>query len=429
LIEATAHNLRLHPGSRAEDGAIGRRLGGEGVALKVTAFAVALLPLAVPQGPANTAPIDLLVAGAVAACVLWATAVGFRCRFPYVIAVMLALVGGVVGALVGPVPTTGAVALVQDVVLIAWCWAIVNIAHSPSNLRLLLSAWVYSSIGWAVLAFIGLATGSTLLTGQIERQGTRLQLTLADPSYTANYFFISIMIMWATRRPRRRVVRLAAYALLFSAIAATGSNSGMVAVVVGTVIATILGTYRRFGAAAAVAASALIFLTGIGLASTVSLADIQAKAHDSRYSFLRQGIGRSTDSAGQRESLLSESIRLYRSGSPFGEGPVSTKPRLKQEQAPLIKEAHNDYLAALVERGPIGFIGILALVCSLGVRGVLIARRRLATGFAAVVARPNALVGAVAGTLVASTVYELLHVRHIWALFAFVAALSIWGRD
>ena len=26
-------------------------------------------------------------------------------------------------------------------------------------------------------------------------------------------------------------------------------------------------------------------------------------------------------------------------------------------------------------------------------------------------------------------VYELLHLRHIWALFAFVAAISIWGRD
>ena len=429
MIDAAAHNLRVHPARRAHDGAIGRRLGGEGVALKVTAVAVALLPLAVPQGPANTAPIDLFVAAAVATCLLWATAVGFRCRFPYVIPVMLALVGGVVGALVGPVPTSGAVALVQDVVLIAWCWALVNIAHSAANLRLLLTVWVYSAIGWAVLAFIGLATGSTLLTGQIERQGTRLQLTLADPSYTANYFFISIMIMWATRRPRRRVMRLAAYALLLSAIAATGSNSGIVAVVIGTVIATILGTYRRFGAASAIAAFAFILLTGIGLASTVSLADIQAKAHDSRYSFVRQGIGRSTDSAGQRESLLSESIRLYRSGNPLGEGPVSTKPRLRREQAPLIKEAHDDYLAALVERGPIGFVGILVLVSSLGIRGLLVARRRLASGFGAVVAKPNALVGAVGGTLVASTVYELLHVRHIWALFAFVAVLSIWGRD
>ena len=42
--------------------------------------------------------------------------------------------------------------------------------------------------------------------------------------------------------------------------------------------------------------------------------------------------------------------------------------------------------------------------------------------------RMDALAGALAGTLVAMTVYELLHVRHVWALFGVVAAVSIWGR-
>ena len=44
------------------------------------------------------------------------------------------------------------------------------------------------------------------------------------------------------------------------------------------------------------------------------------------------------------------------------------------------------------------------------------------------ISKPNALVGAVCGTMLASTVYELLHLRHLWALFAMVAAVSIWGR-
>jgi O-Antigen ligase len=406
-----------------------RRLAGERFALLVTAVAVALLPLAVPEGPSNTAPIDLFMAAALVACLLWAATVGFRWRFPYVIPVGLVLVGGAVAALVGPVPTAGTIALLQDIVLIAWCWTVANISHSAANLRLLLTTWVYSAIGWAIIAFVGLATGSTVLTGQIERQGTRLQLTLADPSYAANYFFISIMIMWATGRPRNRVVRFGAYALLLSAIAATGSNSGIVAVVVGTVVATVLGIYRRFGVAPALASLAFIVLTGYLVASTVSLANIQASAHESRYAFVRQGIGRSPQSAGQRESLLHESIQLYKRGSPLGEGPVSTKPRLRREQAPLIKEAHDDYFAALIERGPIGFVGVLLLVCSLLLRGLFVTRAKLVEGFAATVIRPNALVGAVAGTLVAGTVYELLHVRHIWALFAFVAALSIWGRE
>jgi len=329
----------------------------------------------------------------------------------------------------GPVPSAGIVALIQDIVLIAWCWTVANISYSAANLRILLATWAYSGIGWAIMAFVGLATGSSLLTGQIERQGTRIQITLADPSYAANYFFISMMIIWATRRPSRRAVRLAAYVLLLSALAATGSNSGVVAVIVGTVVATVLGTYRRFGGAAAIIASAFIALGGYGIASSVSLSSLQASAHESRYAFLRQGIGRSPDSAGQRESLLHESIGLYRRGSVLGEGPVSTKPRLRREMAPLVKEAHDDYFAALIERGPLGLIGVLVLVCSLALRGLFVTRTKLAGSFAATVTRPNALVGAVAGTLVAGTVYELLHVRHIWALFAFVAALSIWGRE
>jgi O-antigen ligase len=406
-----------------------RRVAGERLAVVMTAIAVALLPLAVPEGPANTAPNVLFIAVAVLACLLWGTAAGVPWRFPYVIPVALILVGGAVAGVGGSVPKGAVVSLLQDVVLIVWCWAVVNIGRSAANLRLLLATWTYSAIGWGIVAFVGVATGSSLLTGQIERQGTRLQLTLNDPSYTANYFFISIMIVWATRRPTHRVLRYATYVLFLAAIAYTGSNSGLVALVVGTVVATVLALYRRFGVAPAVVASALIVISAAVLASTVSLSAIQASAAESRFAFVRQGLGRSPDSAGQRQSLLQESIGLYQRGSPLGEGPVSTKPRLKSEQAPLIKEAHDDYLAALIERGPIGLVGVLLLVCSLMLRGLFATRAKLAGGFGAIVTRPHALVGALAGTLVAGTVYELLHVRHIWTLFAFVAALSIWGRE
>lgn len=397
----------------------------ERVALAATAAAVALLPLAVPQGPGNAAPIDVLVVTAVLAALLWAATSGMPWRFPFAVPVALALVGGAVGALFGPAPGLGTVALVQDILLVAWCWTLANVAHCTRNLRIILVAWTYSAIGWALLAFVGLATGTQVLTGQVEKQGTRLQLTLADPSYTANYFFISMMLMWATRRPRRRLVRYGAYAALVSAIVATGSNSGMVAVVVGFTVAAGLGIHRRYGLLPAVASLACaVVVVGVA-ASNVSFSSIQASAHDSRWSFVRQGIGRSSDSAGQRENLVHESVRLYTIGNPLGEGPVSTKPRLRAEMAPLVKEAHDDYLAALIERGPLGFIGILVLVATLLVRGVHVATK-LPAGPGAVLVRPNALVGAVAGTLVGGTVYELLHVRHVWALFALVAAASMW---
>jgi len=395
----------------------------------MTAAAVALLPLAIPEGPANMAPNVAFIAIAVIACLLWGASAGVPWRFPYVIPVALILTGGALAGVVGSVPQGAFVALVQDVVLIVWCWAVVNISRSAANLRLLLATWAYSAIAWGVVALVGILTGSSLLTGQIERQGTRLQLTLNDPSYAANYFFISLMIVWATRRPTHRLVRYVAYGLFLTAIAYTGSNSGVVALVVGIAVAGVLAVYRRLGVAPAVAAAAFLIIAAGALATTVSLSSIQASAAGSRYAFVRQGLGRSPDSAGQRQSLLQESVALYERGNPLGEGPVSTKPRLEREQAPLIKEAHDDYLAALIERGPIGLIGVLLLVCSLALRGLFVTRQRVAAGFAAIVPRPNALVGALAGTLVAGTVYELLHVRHVWTLFAVVAALSLWGRE
>jgi hypothetical protein len=287
---------------------------------------------------------------------------------------------------------------------------------------------VYSAIGWAIVGCVGLLTGSTLLTGQIDRQGTRLQLTLNDPSYAANYFFISLMIIWATQRPANRVLRLAAYATLLVPIAATGSNSGIVACTVGTIVSATLGIYRRSGAASAVAALAAVAVVGATLAATINLASIQASAHESNWAFIREGIGRSPESTSQRQSLVQESVGLYRRGNVLGDGPVSTKPRLLQEEAPLSKEAHDDYMAALIERGPIGFIGVLVLVCSILGRGFFVATKAPA-GLLSVIRRPNALLGAVAGTLVGGTVYELLHVRHIWALYAVVAAASLWRSD
>jgi O-antigen ligase len=179
----------------------------------------------------------------------------------------------------------------------------------------------------------------------------------------------------------------------------------------------------------AVAALAFVAVAAFFVSANISLKGIQQSAHESRYAFIRDGIGRSDVSEAQRGALLGESINLYETGGPLGQGPVSTKTRLDREMAPFVKEAHDDYLAALLERGPVGFVGLLLLISSLGVKGFSLVRMRLAQGFDAVMLHPHALLGALLGTLVSSTVYELLHLRHLWAFFAFIAALYLWGRE
>jgi hypothetical protein len=396
---------------------------GERIAVGLTAAAVALLPLLRPGGPANIAPVDLLIALSVSACLLWAGSSGRRLRFPYAASMLLFMLGGALGALVGPVPRSGLVALTQDGVLLLWCWVVVNVGSSPERLRTLMSAWAYAALAWVLVLFTGLVLGIPALSGQTDAEGSRTALTLLDPNFAASYWFVSIMVVWAAGVPRRRGLRVLAYVLLVAAIVSTGSNSGVLSLLVGAAVAAVLACHARFGLAAACHVVAVLALGGYMVAGAVSLTALQQSAKGSPYAFVRDGVGRGQSSASQRGALMGEGVRLYREGGPLGQGPVSTKTRLRADMAPYAKEAHDDYLAALLERGFVGLVALMLLVAGLGMRIV-----RLAAGRSSIVPRPYALVGAVAGTLVAMAVNELLHVRHVWTLFAFVAALSVWSE-
>lgn len=401
--------------------------GEQRFALVMIAVATAFLPLLTPTGPANVAPVDLFIGLGLAASLLWIAATNQRVRFPYLVALSLTLLGGAIGALVGPVPTTGLIALLQDLWLACWCWAVFNISRTARNLQIVLSTWIYSAIAWGTVLMIGVIISLPALTGVNAREGSRVQLTMGDPSYAANYFFITIMLMWATQRPRRRSARVAASLLFIVAIALTGSNSGVTSLLVGGGIAAVAGTWRRWGAARALTALLIVILAGGLVATSVSLTKLQNQAAGSPYPFIRDGFGRGT-SLNQRGVLLQESLTLFRNGSIFGEGPASTKPRLQKSGAAFDKQAHDDYLGALTERGFVGFAGVLLLVGCLLLRAGGTVAGTLRNGYESVLVRPNALLGAVAGTLVAAAVYGLLHNRHIWTLYAITAAASYWGQ-
>jgi hypothetical protein len=402
---------------------------GERLSVRTAAAAIAMLPLLVPGGPSNLAPIDLLIVIALGTAMLWTSLSGHRWRFPYVAPMALFVGGGAIGALRGPVPGTGAVALVQDVLLLLWCWALVNVASSPQRFSVLLRTWAYSSVGWALLLFAGLLTGTKALTGQSGDEGVRTSLTFVDPNNAANYFFLSLMVIWATQCPRNRNRRLAAYGVLLAAIFTTGSSGGLVSLAVGGGVAALFGIGRRWGPTPAISAVALGAVAIFALHSAVSISSIQNAAAQSRYAFVRDGLGRGAQSVESRQSLLQQSTGLYDGSGALGAGPVSTKARLRDEQAPIVKEAHDDYVAALLERGVIGFAGLVLLFAGLFVRSARFSTGPLSHAFSRAVPKPHALAGAIVGTFVVASVYEVLHMRHVWTLYAFVAALSIFGRE
>ncbi|HZT14941.1 MAG TPA: O-antigen ligase family protein [Gaiellaceae bacterium] len=415
----------VRPRPRATLGERLRALTAEQVAIGATAVAVAGLPLLVPAGPANIAPADLLIGVAIVAATVWGWRTRQVWRFPYLVAIAVFVLGGALGAVAGPVPGTGAVALVQDIVLLLACWSVANVCSTPERLQIVLAAWAYSAFAWASVLVVGIVVGSPTLKGETARDGARTTLTLHDPNYAASYFFVGLMIVWAAGRPRGLRARLAATAALVVALVSTGSNSGVVSLIVGAAVAFLVFLYRQRGPASALAALVCLVAVGYVAGSNVSITGIQNWAQDSKYAFLRDGIGRGDSSITERSTILHESLPLYRSGGFFGQGPASTKARLAAEQAPYVKEAHDDYVATLLERGAIGVLGLILLVGSVLQRAWSGSARRLHARVAAVVPHPSALAGAVAGTLAGAAFNELLHTRHVWALFAVVAAVGL----
>jgi hypothetical protein len=78
----------------------------------------------------------------------------------------------------------------------------------------------------------------------------------------------------------------------------------------------------------------------------------------------------------------------------------------------------------------LGFLGLALLLGGVMLRALSLLKKPVAAREVPMdLVRANALVGAIAGTLVAMALSELLHDRHVWTLFALVAALALRRRQ
>jgi hypothetical protein len=423
-----------HPGSFGIPASFGgplegRSLAGRRLLLGATATAIALLPFIKPGGPANIAPVDPFILLAIALALYTAGFFGERINVPYALAFGLFILAGAIGAMAGPAPLTSGLAIVQDLFLLAWAAAIVQAGRSAEGLGVLLKAWVWSSVVWAWVLLAAVATGNGAVAGYTERLGNRAALTTGDPNLAAHYFFISLMLVAATRVPQGRFWRLVAYGSLLGAFVLTESNGGVVELGIGVAVTVLIHLVRRLGLVSVIAVVCLAGVALFSVSTRVSLGDVQDWAMSTRQPILMNTLGRGTLSVDERKLLVRESLALFERGHLVGIGPVGTKTALYAEQAAYVNEAHDDYIAALVERGLLGAIALLLLIGSVGVRTWTVLTKPLKPEFAAVVPRPGALVGAVVGCAVAGAFYETLHFRHLWALLGIIAALYLWGRE
>ena len=122
--------------------------------------------------------------------------------------------GGLIASFFSVYPGSGLVAVVQDLFFLAWSTTVVTICRTPGGLSAVLRTWAYASVVWAGLMLVGALANIDVLSGITAREGNRASITFGDPNLAAGYFASSLMIVWASATPRRRIARVAAGAVL-----------------------------------------------------------------------------------------------------------------------------------------------------------------------------------------------------------------------
>jgi hypothetical protein len=396
------------------------------------AAAIALIPALAPPGqrpnfPGNASPVDLVIGLAVGLTFLWALSTRVQLRLPYGLSVGLFMVAGLLPAMFH-FPLPALLAVLQDLVLLCFVAAIVNVSRNAGAFNILTATWAYAAIVWAAAMVSMMLLGRPDLAGVNERWGTRAGLTFGDPNMAGTYYVLGIFIVAATRRPRNRILRLAAYAVLVLAILYTGSNGSLVGLAVGTSVAVMVGAFKRLPTMHAVVLVAAVALFGMFAAFQLQPSSAREVAGGSQQPLLQSSLGRTEDSAALRETLVEEASKLFIAGGPLGWGAASTESALLQQQATFVKGTHNDYVAALVERGVLGFAVLLMLAGSIGVRIWSSVRRPIKADFAAAMPATGPLLAGVCAISATALFYQVLHFRHVWLTFAMVAVLHVWGQ-
>jgi hypothetical protein len=391
-----------------------------------TVVAIAGMPLLVPSGPGNTGIADIGITVCILLTLGCAVRGGWQFRFPYAIPVLLFTLAGAAALLSVSAPPGIWIVLLQDLFTLLWACSLANLARDPRALRTMLHAWAWSGLAWAALMLIGVFTKQAWLSGVSARNGSRASLTFGDANLAAGYFVTSLLMLRAALVPAARPLRYLACALLVTAVVFTGSNGGFLALAAATGFGCVLRLRRR-NVALAISVGCLLTL-GIGLAAThVDEATIRTWAQQ-QAPVLRDSIGRSGASSESRDKIANESLQLWRHDSLWGIGPTLTKETLERQQAPYPKESHDDYAAALIERGVLGAVALALLLAAAWRRLAHNATVSLSRAYAIAVPRPELLAAAGIGYLISGFFYEVLHFRHLWALLGISAGLDLWGR-
>jgi hypothetical protein len=398
--------------------------------LALLAATTAALPLLVPQGPGNTAPVDIFAALFVVVVFAEAVIARRRMALPAVGPLLLVALVSSVAVLFSVHPSTGLLNLLIEAYLVAFLWAVCNeLRGRPDRMALITSVWVAAACIWAFLlvgtAWHFLPTGLEHLLVAHDTSG-RAAAAAKNPNLAASFMVTSIFVTMASPWPRSHIVRGGIYALLLTAIFDSGSNGALLGVIVGTLVVVGLRLARRSSyVGRKTLGAALVVTLGVGIfavvaaAPTVNQGTADKLAQSSaKHGAFKDNLGRVNHSVASRVALWSSALKGGFNHSAVGVG-VGEGQTIQVNDTSLGKSLHNDVLAFLLERGIVGLLALILLMSFLFRWTARLARAGPVV-LNGQLWRMQAFAGAMAATIAVSLTHESYHFRHIWMLFALI---------
>jgi hypothetical protein len=407
-------------------------------------LAVFLAPVLVPPGPGRSALLDPFNVIAMLSFAAAALISRRSIQVPFTVPVMMMSLGSLLATANAVNAPAALFTLIQDAYLFLWFIVMVNVLRDRGDLGSLRAAWVVTGCAVAVWGLVGMVQhGADSAASLLNPKGFRAMGTFDQPDELADYLVMSIFMAVSLTGRAGRLLRWPAIALMLAGIAATKANGGLIALAAGLTTWAIVRLWARGVSPAGWIAAGMMFVSVV-LVAVWLVAGLGVGAGALGRVESGSFLGRMGHSSEGREHIWQALGKRY-AKSPLGIGPGNSRWQtvtIEERERPiagkldtfdsgadpfLSKEAHNDYLAYFIERGPLAFLGMLLLrwqafrrlltAGAAGVRGTM-----AQSGTAGAITA--ALFGAWTASCVNANTIETLHFRHVWLFLAIICAID-----
>jgi hypothetical protein len=383
-----------------------------------------LLPLLRYQLPLNAAVLDVwfLIALPALAFVMIATPRP-RATLFFIGPMWFILIGSIIAIFLAYDTVVGIVTIVKDIYLYLWFVVLTICLRIMDDIefRRFLTVWLIVGLIHGVFTIVqyfvpAVLVYTTAFIGQYGAEGAVRPMGLFRDPNMAGAFQQGIFIPLLLVRPQSNLLRLVLGLVIAMSILATGSLTMILTLVAGAGVLILLSVLTGKGSQM-ISRAATVFLS-IGLLAGILFLIYSLVMSDifliDRLNYLeRISFARTQSSLGDRESIWNEGIRILQSRwGVWGLGPGNLNVRV----GGMAKELHNDWLSFLIERGILGFIGLLLFGFSAMFRAIQELRKRWQDSDSAwplVV-----LISAGCAIFLQSFAVEIFHFRFHWLVLA-----------